>query len=267
MIWLKNQNDFPACCLECGLDDIKYLDLTRGKVEGEIDIAALLIPYTQKAKTTIVVPANSTKIISGCDSYKFLALAPASKLKFRTIGKYERNEYMLFFSLGISNTAVVDDKLNFTINTQVLLPAVIAAYYSANYDVNAFDTTAGYYMENVTGFGEQDGSIQILDTVAAEYDIEFNLNDNIHIGFKLAMNDNNNLNDYTISDVKLIGPYYYSTNVSLPGEGAVYATKIKKYYTLEYIYLQHLTGLGLMDSIELFNDTDTDINVKMVTAS
>lgn len=267
MIWLKNQNEFPACCPECGLDDITYLDLTRGKVESYIDIAAMLIPYTQKSNSTIVVPANSTKIISGCEKFKFLALAPNSKIKFRPVGKYEQNDYLLFFNLIVSSVTLVDDKLNFTVGFTLMDPTVIADYYLNHTSGIGFDNTASYYLKNIANIVGMSASVQVLDTVVGSYEIGFNVNDDITITFKLTFSNALDLNDHTTSDVKLSGPYYYSEKFQPIAVYDMKIVNIKKYYTLEHVYLQHLTGLGVMDSIELFNDTDTDVSVKMVTAS
>jgi hypothetical protein len=212
------------------------------------------------------VAANSTKKIEGCDSFKFLALAPDAEIKFRTTGKYEQNEFLTFFNMVVKDAAIADDYLTFKVDFTLLDPAFIVSHYDAHKDGFGFDSLASYFLKGIENKTDLEGQTQILDTVVGEYMVGFDLNSNMKIKFKLTITDADDLASASVSDVQMFGPYYYSEKFQ-PIFNDTRMTGIKKYYPLKYLYIQHLDGLGNMDSIELWNDTNIDISVLLVAAS
>ena len=182
-----------------------------------------------------------------------MAVAKPVKMGFR--GKYEPNNYWMTLNIVPSSiTANTENtELTMTFDITSLVSGFAVAPSVTQYVINP----------NVSMTGKE-VKLQVLDTIADTYTFTIEIADGIILEFVMTVED-----DLTFAFDKVnVKGLYSGTNYALAANGAeVNFSDLKKFVTLNNVFIADATFMGTVDSLELWNDSLQDVRVLILTAT
>ena len=207
-----------------------------------------------------------------------------SPVKYRLIPKYESGTYQIIFKIGVYYINIEGDEIVVKVKyIQYDAHESIDIYNSiVEQSAGTFDQAQDAFLTNLNTRYYDEIRFKYTNSPYDTFKVNIDVADDISLKFDLIIpapdgfDVNEDIADGPIAEFSLdnfqIGDLYLGksfikiqdaqdTNLSI-----IKMYNLKKYYVLNDVYISDLVNLGIIDKVELYNDTTKSIDVKVLTA-